>query len=413
MSKTPEKSVRKTIFGVPVLMENSIGPSYSGDEEKDWVLVIKQGQETEAVVHRVCQAVNCTGEERKLGLITFHGTEQELFELVAQNQDEIESIETDGEATAIPDFPDESVDASRSVAANVKSWGLDRIDDRRGLDNSYNPPAGGGRGVHVYVTDTGIRTTHNDFGGRAIPTLEIVGNGVRVCRGNVNCAADRAGHGTHCAGTVGGSHYGVAKQVTLHAVKILSDSGSGQFSWFTQALDWIVLNGQRPAIVSASLGGGGTHNFVKVAVDRTVNAGVVVVVAAGNNRANACGFTPAYIPSVINVGATQSNDQRAGFSNYGQCLDIFAPGVNIISAGHRSNTATARMQGTSMACPHVAGAAALVLQKEPNLMPGAVEQRLLANATKNIVTSPQGSPNNFLYVGMGSTPPTAPPTTTL
>jgi len=195
----------------------------------------------------------------------------------------------------------------------------------------------------------------------------------------------------------------------IHAVKILSDSGSGQFSWFTLALDWIVSNGERPAIVSASLGGGGNHNFVKVAVDRTVQAGVVVVVAAGNDRANACGFTPAYILSTINVGATQSNDQRAGFSNYGQCLDIFAPGVNIISAGHQSNSATAQMQGTSMACPHVAGAAALVLQKEPNLMPNVVAQRLLSSATKNIVTSPQGSPNNFLYVDGGSQAPSTTP----
>lgn len=402
-SKMPSSSAQSaTLHGVPVLMGNSMGSfSTTDDKEVDWVVVVKESEKTQDTVHQVCQeASKCTGEERALGMTVLRATGRELEALIAQNHDEIESIEADAPCHAIPDFAEDADDTDPSLleTGGVKSWGLDRIDARQGLDNSYNAPAEGGQGVHVYVTDTGIRTTHNDFGSRAIPTLEIIGDGIKECNGRTNCARDVDGHGTHCAGTVGGTQFGVAKGVTLHAVKILDDSGWGQFSWWTEALDWIVEKGERPAVVSASMGGEGVYNFVKTAVDRTVRHGVVVVVAAGNENDDACRYTPAFVPSAINVGATQNNDRRAGFSNYGRCLDIFAPGVAINSAGHRSDAATAWMDGTSMACPHVAGAAALLMQGQPDLEANAVADRLMSSATPDAVTSTKEAPNRLLYV---------------
>jgi len=289
----------------------------------------------------------------------------------------------------------------------VKSWGLDRIDARSGLDNSYNPP-GGGEGVHVYVLDTGIRTTHNDFGGRAIPTLECLSNKCKVCNGKTNCARDVNGHGTHCAGTVGGTTYGVAKNTILHGVKVLKNDGNGLWTWYIEALDWIVQNGEDPAVITASIGGHGKSSFMKVALERTIKDGITVVVSAGNENDNSCDYTPGYIPSVINVGATSSNDKRAGFSQYGKCIDIFAPGVHILSAGHKNDRAAQIMHGTSMACPHVSGAAALLLQNEPNLSPKIITERLLSSATPNKVKDVKGSPNKLLYVEGSPTTPSPP-----
>merc|ERR1719414_762486 len=168
----------------------------------------------------------------------------------------------------------------------VDSWGLDRVDDRVGLDNSYAAPSltNQGAGVHVFVADTGIRTTHQDFGNRALPTLEVLSSTVKECDpDDTDCAFDRNGHGSHCAGTVGGTRYGVAKAATLHAVKVLADSGGGSFSWIIKAIEWVVEKGQKPAVMSMSLGGFGSMSSVNRAIDAAVEAGVVVVVAAGND----------------------------------------------------------------------------------------------------------------------------------
>merc|ERR1719223_952100 len=256
------------------LMGNSMG-SFSSvyDDEQEWVVVMKQSGKTQETVHNICQAAsNCTAEEQALGMTVVHGTGRELEGLIAQDPDAIQSLELDAPCEAIPELEG---DPSLLEAGQVESWGLDRIDARAGLDNSYDAPADGGAGVHVYVTDTGVKVSHNDFGGRAIPTLEILGSTTRVCQeGSTNCSNDVHGHGTHCAGTVGGTQYGVAKGVTIHGVKTLSNSGGGQFSWWTRAVDWIVQNGLRPAVVSASLGGRGTHSFVGTAIERAVEAGV-------------------------------------------------------------------------------------------------------------------------------------------
>lgn len=184
-------------------------------------------------------------------------------------------------------------------------WGLNRIDQRElPMDRSYKSGSNyrGGRGTHVYVMDTGVRTTHGDFQGRAIPTLEVLGRGPRVCNGDVNCAGDRDGHGTHCAGSVGGFKYGVAKKANIHAVKTLGDDGGGVLSWNEIAFDWVIAHGERPAVASLSLGGPGRVQSMEVAVNAAVRRGIVVVVAAGNQNDNACGYTPAYIPKVHHGG---------------------------------------------------------------------------------------------------------------
>ena len=278
-----------------------------------------------------------------------------------------------------------STDATQSGA----TWGIDRI-DQRSLPLSgtytYNRTASG---VHAYIIDTGILTTHTQFGGR-------IGNGYTAIsdgRGVTDCN----GHGTHVAGTVGGSTYGVAKGVTLHPVRVLGCTGSGSNSGVIAGMDWVAQNRTLPAVANMSLGGGFSQ-ATNDAVQRMVNAGVTVVVAAGNDNANACNYSPASAASAVTVGSTTSSDARSSFSNYGACLDIFAPGSSITSAWYTSTTATNTISGTSMASPHVAGAAALYLSINPSASPATVVNALNANATTGKVTSPgTSSPNRLLY----------------
>jgi len=296
----------------------------------------------------------------------------------------------------IPEMP---VKTSASVSA--ASWGLDRI----GVSQSTT----GGQGVHVYVLDTGVRTTHSDFGGRAIPTLEVTSSWPQECEGSTSCARDVHGHGTHCAGTVGGTTYGVAPKSTIHGVKVLSDDGFGEGSWTIGAIDWVMSSGERPAVISMSLGAPGVSQADKVAIDRATSSGITVVVAAGNENANACSFSPAFVPSAITVGSTTSGDSRSWFSNYGRCVDIYAPGSDIISAGHQSNQQSATMSGTSMACPHVSGAAALLLESNPDWKSSQVLSSMLTSAVSGAISDLTSSdPDKLLFVGEGSAPTPAP-----
>ncbi len=227
---------------------------------------------------------------------------------------------------------------------------------------------------------------------------------------------DCNGHGTHVAGTTGGTTYGVAKQVTIHPVRVLSCSGSGSNSGVIAGVDWVTANHVKPAVANMSLGGSAS-SALDTAVSNSISAGVSYAIAAGNSNANACNYSPARVSSAVTVGATTNTDARSSFSNYGSCLDIFAPGSNITSAWYTSSTATNTISGTSMASPHVAGALALYLQTNPTASPSTATQALISNSTANKVTSAgTGSPNRLLYSVFGAAPTpgdTTPPTTSI
>ncbi|GGM01719.1 S8 family peptidase [Micromonospora yangpuensis] len=283
--------------------------------------------------------------------------------------------------------------------ANPPSWGLDRIDQRNlPLDSSYTYPNTASN-VHAYIIDTGIRFSHSDFGGRAVTGFDAVDGGP---------ADDCNGHGTHVAGTVGGGAYGVAKGVTLVGVRVLNCAGSGTIAGVVGGVDWVTANAVKPAVANMSLGGG-ANATLDTAVRNSINSGVTYGLAAGNdNGSNACNSSPARTTEGITVGSTTNTDARSSFSNIGTCLDLFAPGSSITSAWYTNDTATNTISGTSMATPHVVGAAALVASVNPTWSPQQVRDFLVDNATDNVVTNPgTGSPNKLLYVVNGSTPPPA------
>ena len=265
------------------------------------------------------------------------------------------------------------------------TWGLDRIDQTDLPLNSQYRYGKTGSGVHAYIIDTGILASHSDFGGRASADYTSISDG--------NGANDCNGHGTHVAGTVGSATYGVARSVKLHGVRVLDCSGSGTTSGVISGVDWVTANHVKPAVANMSLGGG-LSTSLNTAVSNSITAGVVYAVAAGNSGADACSYSPASTSTALTVGATNSSDAKASWSNYGSCLDLFAPGVSILSTSSSGGSTT--MSGTSMAAPHVAGAAALYLEGSPSATPAQVGSALLANAGSGKVSSPGTSSPNLL-----------------
>jgi subtilisin family serine protease len=285
------------------------------------------------------------------------------------------------------------VQQNQKITANQDNppWGLDRTDQRDlPLDNKFTPAATADN-VNVYVIDTGIYPDHKDFGGRASVATDTVGDG----QNGVDCM----GHGSHVAGTIAGTNFGLAKGAKIFGVRVLDCQGSGSTESVVAGIDWVTANAKKPAVANMSLGGA-ADQALDAAVKASVASGVSYAVAAGNDSSDACGSSPAREPSAITVGATDPQDARASFSNFGKCVDVFAPGVGVESVGITGPDATAKMSGTSMATPHVAGGIALYLSAHPDAKPADVATALTGAATPGKVADPgTGSPNKLLFVG--------------
>jgi subtilisin family serine protease len=293
------------------------------------------------------------------------------------------------------DYIEQDAEILADTTQSGATWGIDRVDQRSlPLSGTFTYLKNGG-GVKAYVIDTGIRFSHSQFGGRAIKGFDAVTSG--------GTAADCNGHGTHVAGTIGGSTYGIAKSVTLVAVRVLNCNGSGTTAGVIAGIDWVTGNhtAGQPAVANMSLGGGAS-SALDAAVRRSITDGVSYAIAAGNGNIfgiaqNACNSSPARVTEAMTVSATDSSDRKASWANYGNCVDWFAPGVSITSSWYTSNSATNTISGTSMATPHTAGVAALYLQGNPSASPSNVRSALFTATTKGVVSSSNTTNNHLLF----------------
>jgi subtilisin family serine protease len=292
-------------------------------------------------------------------------------------------------------------DALEDTQPNPPSWGIDRVDQRNlPLDQSYSYSLTGAN-VNAYIIDTGIRFTHREYVGRVKAGIDAIDND--------NDPSDCMGHGTHVAGTVGGTSFGIAKKVTLWAVRVLNCRGSGTTAQVVAGVDWVTAHAVKPAVANMSLGGD-ADDVLDEAVRRSIASGIPYGIAAGNDNGDACTQSPARVREAITAGATYLDDSRARFSNKGPCVDLFAPGLGITSAWVDSDTAQLSASGTSMAAPHVTGVAALYLSAHPDATAREVHDAIVDTATPGKVTDPgTGSPNKLLFVDSGVVPPPPPP----
>ncbi len=358
-----------------------IVPSASAAAVDDrWIVVLKEGSDPRGVAaeHRARHGA----EVRHVYLHALKGYAGRI------PGSELGALRADGRVAYIEQDREVRAWGTQSNA----TWGLDRVDQRAGLNGTFTY-ANTGAGVRSYIIDTGILFTHADFQGRAETGYDAVDGGT---------ADDCNGHGTHVAGTVGGATYGVAKGTTLVAVRVLDCAGSGSWSGVIAGIDWVTSNHTAgPAVANMSLGGGAS-TAVDTAVENSIADGVSYAVAAGNGNAggraqNACNYSPARVPAAMTIGATDKTDAKTSWSNYGSCVDWFAPGLQITSAWHTGDTATNTISGTSMATPHTAGVAALYLQKFPSATPAQVRDGVYANTTKGIVKSSKTANNHLLF----------------
>jgi len=388
----------KTLVGVPIhnydlrflqTEEQAVASDTANDLELNWVLSLN-GEWTQGKLDQLCAQFSCKGvghpQQGGLRFATIRATETGLTDLLAAHGGDVAFVEPDLPVFLIPEIEE----------ADVESGGWDSVWGHETIN--LGSATHKGKGVHIYVMDSGIRATHNDFGGRAVQMVDtLMGDGELVeCDGSdPDCARDRHGHGTHVAGTAAGGFYGVAKEANVYGMRVCCGTGTNIYA----GMDWIMMKGNRPAVMTMSLGSEGQSQSSREAVDAMVAAGITVTVSAGNNNINACEKTYAFIPSAIAVGATTIKSERGSYSNYGTCVAIYAPGSGVLSTGHWKDDVQRKMTGTSMATPFVAGAAALLLEEFPELSPAGVRSEMLRRATAGVIANlKDGDPNLLLSV---------------